>query len=215
MARVVFDLDGTLIDSAPGIRGIANGILREEGLPEISLAEAHSFIGHGAGAFVAQMRAARGIADSEQERLLGTLLGRYEGAVGLSQPYPGVPEALAALVAGGHVLALCTNKPEAPARLELEYLGVTGDFGVVVGGDSLAVRKPDPGPLRAVLGAMAEGPSVYVGDSEVDAETAQAAGVAFLLFTGGYRKSPVEAIPHDAAFDDFADLPALVAAHAR
>ena len=81
---------------------------------------------------------------------------------------------------------------------------------MVVGGDSLAARKPDPAPLHAALAALAPGPAIFVGDSEIDAETAERAGVLFLLFTEGYRKAPVADLPHAARFSDFAELPALV-----
>jgi phosphoglycolate phosphatase len=86
-----------------------------------------------------------------------------------------------------------------------------GCFAAVVGGDSLPVKKPDPAPLLHALDLLGGGPVIFVGDSEVDAETAQAARVPFLLFTEGYRKTPVEALTHQAAFADFADLPGLVA----
>jgi phosphoglycolate phosphatase len=85
----------------------------------------------------------------------------------------------------------------------------------VIGGDSLPVMKPDPAPLLAVLAQMGGGAAVYVGDSEVDAATARAAGLPFALFTEGYRRSPLDQIPHDAAFSDFAALPDLAVALLR
>ena len=121
--------------------------------------------------------------------------------------------ALEALQAQGHVLGLCTNKPLAPTHAVLDHLNLSRFFGAVVGGDSLPVRQPDPAPLQATLAALGANPhkTLYVGDSEVDAETAQRAGLPFLLFTEGYRKTPVEDLPHRAAFRDFADLAGLVA----
>ena len=123
-----------------------------------------------------------------------------------------MPEALDALRAAGHLLGICTNKPVVPARNVLDHLGMTDRFGVVLGGDSLAVKKPDPAPLHAALEALGDGPALYVGDSEVDAETAAAAGLPFLLFTEGYRKRPAEELPQAGRFRAFADLPGLVAA---
>jgi len=114
-------------------------------------------------------------------------------------------------VAAGHALGVCTNKPAEPARAVLAHLGLLDRFAVVVGGDSLPVTKPDPAPLRAALEALPPGAAVFVGDSEVDAETARAAGVPFLLFTEGYRKSPISALPHAAAFAHWGALPGLVA----
>ena len=208
---VVFDLDGTLIDSAPDIRGIANTLLAARDLPPLDLAETVSFIGSGAGVFVERMRAARGIPDSAHRALLEEFIDRYEGAVELTQVYPGVRSALAALTEAGHPLATCTNKPEAPARSVLAHFGLLDRFAAVVGGDSLPVRKPDPGPLLECLRRLDTDRCLYVGDSEVDAETAQAARLPFFLYTHGYRKTGVTEIAPAAAFDHFSALPGLVA----
>lgn len=210
MARVVFDLDGTLIDSAADLQGIANGLLSGEGAAPLSLAEARDFIGNGAAVFVARMRAARGIPDSEQARLLAGFLARYDDAVEQTVTYPEVSETLAALRADRHRLGVCTNKPLRPCRSVLAHLGLLQHFDVTIGGDSLPFQKPDPAPLEAAFRELGSGPAIYVGDSEVDAETARCAGVPFLLFAGGYRKAPLAEIPHSRAFDIFSDVPALV-----
>lgn len=214
MVRIVFDLDGTLIDSAPDIRACANAVLEAEGAAPLSLPETVSFIGDGTPVFVERMRAARALPDADHDRLLGTFLDHYEKPSRHSRLYPDVAQALAGLAADGHRLALCTNKPAGPTARVLDEFGLAGHFETVIGGDSLPVRKPDPAPLRAALDALGTGPAIYVGDSETDAETARAAAVPFLLFTGGYRKSPPEALPHAAAFADWSALPALVPRHA-
>ncbi|MGV6811858.1 MAG: phosphoglycolate phosphatase [Brevirhabdus sp.] len=211
MARIVFDLDGTLIDSAPDIHGIANALLEKEGLEPITLDQARDFIGNGAGVFVKKMRAARNIPESEQTRLLADFVARYDDAVTLTVPYAGVEDALKALKAEGHILGICTNKPINPCRAVLEHLRLDGYFDTFWGGDSLPVHKPDPAPLFAAFEALGDGPMLYVGDSDVDAETAQRAKVPFFLYTEGYRKQPVAEMPHDVAFDDFAALPGLMA----
>jgi len=211
MARIVFDLDGTLIDSAPDIHGIANALLEIEGLAPISLDQARDFIGNGAGVFVQKMRTARDIPDSEQARLLADFVARYDDAVELTLPYAGVEDALKALKAEGHILGVCTNKPINPCRAVLAHLKLDGYFDTFWGGDSLPVHKPDPAPLFAAFEALGDGPMLYVGDSDVDAETAQRANVPFFLYTEGYRKQPVAEMPHDVAFDDFAALPGLMA----
>ena len=211
MARIVFDLDGTLIDSAPDIRLAANRALAGCGAAPLSLAETRSFVGAGAPAFVARMARARGLPETCLPELLARFLDGYEAAVHLTEVYAGAREALAALGAEGHALGLCTNKPEAPARAVLAHLGLDARFAVVIGGDTLAVRKPDPAPLVVALEALGTGPAAYVGDSEVDAETALRAGVPFLLFTRGYRHAPVEDLPHAGRFDDWAAMPGLVA----
>ncbi|MBS8226394.1 phosphoglycolate phosphatase [Vannielia litorea] len=210
MARIVFDLDGTLIDSAPDIHAGANQLLEAEGAEPITLADTRSFIGQGASVFIEKMRAARGIPDSEHARLLAAFVALYETLVTRTEIYPGVVAALEALAAEGHSLGICTNKPLVPCKAVLNHLDLTRFFGVILGGDSLPTHKPDPAPLEAAFAALGDGPEIYVGDSEVDAETARRACVPFLLFTEGYRKTEVEALPHTAAFSDFADLGALV-----
>ena len=213
MAALVFDLDGTLIDSAPDIHLAANAALSDEGVPTLTLAEARDCVGHGAAIFVSRAMALRGLGDDPvlHRRILDGFLGRYEGAVHLTRPYPGVPEALDALRGAGHRLALCTNKPAAPTRAVLAHLGLDALFDPVICGDSLPQRKPDPAPLRAAVAGAGGGPAIYVGDSEVDAETALAATLPFLLFTEGYRKTPVAELPHTRTFDRFSALPGLVA----
>jgi phosphoglycolate phosphatase len=214
-ARIVFDLDGTLIDSAPDIMTGANGILAARGAAPLTLEETKRFIGSGAAVFVTRMREARGLPDSEHDRLLAAFNAGYAGFVGQTAPYPGVPEALAALRARGHRLGLCTNKPVHATRAVLDDLDLAAWFGTIRGGDSLPMRKPDPAPLLSALRAMGDGPAIFVGDSEVDAETAAGAGTPFLLFTEGYRQAPVAALQHRAAFGAFAELPELVAAILR
>lgn len=208
---VIFDLDGTLIDSVPDIHASANRVFATLG-HSFTRAEVLGFVGRGAPNLVARLCEARGLpgAGPEFAALLARFLQVYEGAQDLTVLYPGVRAALAVLAGQGARLGLCTNKPLAPTRAVLRHFGLE-IFGAVVGGDSLAVKKPDPAPLRLAVQELGGGPAIFVGDSEVDAETAQAAGVPFLLYTEGYRKSPVAALPHQAAFSDFADLPGLVA----
>lgn len=213
MAIVVFDLDGTLIDSAPDIRAAANRMLAEQGIAPLDLPTIVSFIGNGLPKLVERVMARTGLDMARHEELTAVTLAHYNAAAtDLTRPYPGVVDALEVLQAAGHVLALCTNKPEAPARLILRNLRLERYFNGVVGGDTLDVKKPDPAPLLHIIRRLGDGPAIYVGDSEVDAETAQRAGVRFALFSQGYRKTPVEAIPHDDLFDDFTALPGIVRA---
>ena len=211
MARIVFDLDGTLIDSAPDIHGIANELLEQEKCDAISLDQARDFIGNGASVFIQKMRAARELPDSEHERLLADYIARYDDAVNLTEVYPGVHEALQSLKEQSHVLGICTNKPISPCRAVLRHLNLDSYFDTVWGGDSLPVHKPDPAPLHAAFDALSGGLKLYIGDSDVDAETARRAQVPFLLFTEGYRKCPIEELPHDVAFSDYSDLPQQIA----
>jgi phosphoglycolate phosphatase len=212
--RIVFDLDGTLIDSAPDIHAAGNAVLAAEGMPSVDFETAWRFVGRGAANFVRQLEhAAAGENDPDRtERMRLRFLAEYETAHALTTIYPGVEEALKTLAGAGWRLGLCTNKPYAPARSVLAHFGWADRFETVLCGDSLPVMKPDPAPLWAAFEPLGDGPMVYVGDSETDAETARAAGVPFALFTRGYRKTPVTDMHHDRAFDDWADLPGIARA---
>jgi phosphoglycolate phosphatase len=212
-AAVIFDLDGTLIDSLPAIHAAALAVLAGLGLPPVSLPQVRSFVGRGVPHFLRQVLLASGEAPDGQllaplERaFLATYATEPEG----NTPYPGVAEALAALAGQGCRLAVCTNKPLRPAEAALRHVGLLERFEAVVAGDSLPTRKPDPAMLHAAHERLGGGPMLYVGDSEIDAETALAARAPFLLYTGGYRTTPVADLPHHAAFGDFALLPGIVA----
>lgn len=208
MARIVFDLDGTLIDSAPDIRAAANATLSEVGASPLSLPEARGFIGAGASSFVERMAQARGLPDAVA--LLPRFIHHYERSVAETVIYAGVEDTLAQLKARGHRLGLCTNKPTGATQAVLAHFGWSDLFEVTLCGDSLAVHKPDPAPLWAAMAALGEGAMIYVGDSEVDAETADRAGVPFLLFTLGYCNTPAAHLPHAGTFRDWAQVPELV-----
>jgi len=207
---VIFDLDGTLIDSAPDIHAAANRVLEGAALPLISFEQSRSFVGRGARVFVERMeRAVTGRNDpSLTADLHARFLHFYERAHENTRIYPYVPEMLAELRAKGLALGLCTNKPMRPTQAALMHLGWDSMFDVVIGGDSLAVAKPDPAPLLAVVSGLglALGDIVYIGDSETDAETAQRAGARFGLYTEGYRNTPVEQIFHHFRFDDYRQM---------
>lgn len=212
-AGVVFDLDGTLIASAPAIRAVANAYLAEAGLgPPLSEEETIAFVGGGSPVFVEKMLASRGLPRPEDfaARYAAFQLHYRNADPSLNVPYAGAEAAMDALAAAGHGLALCTNKPGAPTAKVLAALGWEDRFARVVAGDTLAVKKPDPAPLLYAAEAVAR-PFVYVGDSEVDAETARRAGVPFLLHTEGYRHADLADLPHAAVFSDWSELPRRVA----
>lgn len=205
--NIVFDLDGTLVDSLPDLHAAAGAMLVELGHEPLDMPVIRSFIGNGVEALVVRVMEAKGV--TEGKAVWVESFGRHYGAdsATLTRPFDGVEKALAAL--GGHKLAVCTNKPEALAVAVIDALGL-GPFDVVLGGDSLSVRKPDAEPLLETIRRMGDGPALYVGDSEVDVATAQAAGVDFALYTGGYRKATIEEMPHRFRFDHFDELPAIV-----
>lgn len=210
---VVFDLDGTLVDSAPDIHAAVNLSLVGLGLAPLSLGTVRGFIGNGVPVLIERVIEARRIdsAIETHEALCERFMQHYMAApTALTRPYPGVVQALAALREGGARLGVCTNKPVDATRAVLGDLGLADAFSAVVGGDSLPERKPHPAPLLSAVEALGGLRSIYVGDSEVDAETAQRAGVPFVLYLGGYRRTPAEELTHRAAFDDFAALPDLL-----
>ena len=205
---IVFDLDGTLVDSLPDLAAAANAMLAEAGSPELSLIKIKGFIGHGIPNLVGRIMAELSIPAARQAELQASMLRHYLAhPADRSRPYPGVALALQRLREAGHSLGICTNKMRAPAMAILQTLELAPFFDVVIGGDCLPQRKPDPAPLHAAFAQLPGQPLLFVGDSEVDAETAVAATIPFALFTEGYRKQPVEKLPHDFAFghyDDFA-----------
>jgi len=208
-ASIIFDLDGTLIDSAKDIQWVANTALSQIEIAPISYKETVSFIGEGAPLFVKKMIAARSVETSQHDFLLEQFLKFYEEAVQFSKPYDNVVDVLETMQAI-HNLGICTNKPLKPALKILKHLKLDHFFKCVTGGDNPFARKPDPRPLLKTSESVGDGLCIYVGDSEVDAETAKRAEVPFLLFSEGYRKSPVEQIPHTFQFSCFTELPKLI-----
>jgi phosphoglycolate phosphatase len=211
--NIVFDLDGTLIDSAPDIHSVASIILGRHDRDELTLEETRSFIGEGSTVFVRRMMAARGMVETLESftRLHEEFVAQYEFAVDKAVFYPGVLDTLAALQAAGHKLGLCTNKPERPTRAVLRHMNLEIFFGTVVAGGMLATRKPEPDMLLQAIQALGGGASLYVGDSEIDAQTARRANVPFALYSEGYRKTPVSEMHQDWVFENFDTLPGIVA----
>lgn len=207
----VFDLDGTLLDSAPDIHAALNRVLSARGIAPYGLAEVKAMIGDGVRVLVGRALAGRGLPFDEAV-LAAFAADEAISRARLTAPFPGIAAALDALQAAGWRLAVCTNKPEAAARGLLASLGLAGRFAAIGGGDSFPVRKPDPGHLRATLEAAggAAGPAVMIGDHRNDVLAAAGAGLPCVFAGWGYGPvamaggAPVAASP--------AELPGLLAA---
>lgn len=211
-SAVVFDLDGTLIDSLPDVVGALNALLAEERRRPVTLAEARAMIGDGASKMVERALHATGaeVAADALAPLTDRYIAHY-GAVAVKETalYAGVEEVLACLASRGVAMGVCTNKPHDLSRIVLAALGIDRYFRSVVGGDVLPVRKPHPGHVHAVLDGMGTGRTgaVFVGDSAIDAQAARNAGLRSVLVAYGYSKTPVAELDPDLVIDRFGALP--------
>ena len=206
--RLIADLDGTLVDSAPSLCAAGNALLAELGRPPVDVATYKGYIGRGMREQVRRLLAASGgVPGGDLDRFFARYRELYD-PLSATRPYPGAVAALAALRAEGWRIGVCTQKPEAPARAILDAFGFVVD--AVAGGDTVpGALKPDPRLLGAAAAPLGAGPALYAGDSETDAATAAAGNMPFALFLGGYRHGPAEAMAPAAMFDDFAALPAI------
>lgn len=212
---MIFDLDGTLIDSATDLAHAVNAMLDELGREPLPVSDVRAMVGDGVTKLVERALAARSCVDADHAVAQRSFLRHYESEpVRATVAYPGARAALELLRENAVVLAVCTNKPAHLAEQILARLDLARYFARVVGGDSLPFRKPDPRVVGTMLLTFRVAPqdALMVGDSEVDALAAQAAGVPFVLMKHGYRRGPVEDIPCLAAIDDFSQLAAVVEA---
>jgi phosphoglycolate phosphatase len=214
---VVFDLDGTLADTAPDLSAHLNEMLAEFGRPGLPLEEIRTMIGDGARVLLQRgLEASGGVpAGADLDALFLQFLTRYTARpVRYGAVYDGVLDVLDGLEAAGVKLGVCTNKAQAPSDAVLAELGLDRYFPVVIGGDSLRVRKPDPGHLRAVVERLGVAPqqAVMVGDSDTDLLTARATGMPCVLVSFGYTRIAAAELGADRVIDHFDELcPALAA----
>lgn len=183
----VFDLDGTLVDSAPDIHAALDRLMAQRRLPGFARAEVIGMIGDGVRVLLERAFAARGLALDEASH--ASFMADYEAnAAVLTRAFDGIPDLLGLLRDAGWRLAVCTNKPEGAARVLLAGLGLDGFFSALGGGDSFPVRKPDPGHLRATLAAAGATPesAVMIGDHANDILAARGAGVRAIFAGWGY-----------------------------
>ena len=214
---IVYDLDGTLADTAGDLMGALNTVLGHEGLAPLPVENARSMLGEGARALIRRGFAASGrdLAPPRLEALFGDFLAHYNAHIAdHTQLYPGVERALAAFARAGWRQAVCTNKVEGSARLLIEKLGVAGRFAFICGQDTFGVGKPDPKPLLGTIaasgGVLAR--AIMVGDSVTDIKTARAAGLPVIAVDFGYTDVPVTELGPDRVISHFDELAGACAA---
>ncbi|MES2291151.1 MAG: phosphoglycolate phosphatase [Pseudomonadota bacterium] len=204
---VVFDLDGTLVDSAPDLAAALNHALTDLGRSPIPLAGVVKMIGNGARVLLRRGLAATGeVDDALVDHAYSVFMQYYsENICNLTVPYPRVDAALDALTDLGVALAVCTNKPEAPARTLIDAIGWQSRFAAIVGGDTVKL-KPDAAPLLLAIEQAGGGPAAFVGDSIVDVETACAADVPCVVVDFGFTDRPASDLGADAVIGSYNDL---------
>jgi len=210
---VLFDLDGTLIDTAGDLAASMNHVLRQAGLRPAPLESVRHLIGHGARAMLKAGLAEAGAPPASETALdaaVAAFVAHYRANIAVrSSPFPGAIDAIKALKDDGASIAICTNKREELARALVGALGVGGLFDALIGGDTAGAAKPDPRPVRRCIEETGGAKAVLVGDSDTDIRAAAAAGVPCLVARFGY--GPLDLCDEALAlFSTYGELPPLV-----
>jgi phosphoglycolate phosphatase len=217
MYTIVFDLDGTLIDTAPDLIHTLNLILTQEGLPALQYAAARNLIGGGAQVMIQRALTAEGkdATEARIERLYAAFIAYYsEHIADRSRPFPGLGRALDEIGAAGFKLAVCTNKLEWLSLRLLKALDLTQRFAAICGPDTFGVQKPDPEIFRQTVRRAGGEPdrAIMVGDSKTDIHTARAARVPVIAVDFGYTDVPIASLQPDRIISAFSELPAAISA---
>jgi phosphoglycolate phosphatase len=210
LPALIFDLDGTLADTAPDLLGATNAVLAAKGRPLLDLAHLRHMVGFGARALIAQAMEASGapVTEDQMPGLVEIFLDHYRAHIADgTRLFPGVPETLAALKARGARLGVLTNKPQELTDSLLPLLGLGGLFAAVYGAGRKPYTKPDPRIFHEVVVDCGGAPGVMIGDSITDLNTARAAGAPCILFSYGFTPVPAAELGADLVLDDFAELP--------
>jgi len=215
MLTIVFDLDGTLIDTAPDLIDTLNLILAQQGLPEVPYETARPLIGGGARGMIerALVIEERACSPADIDRLYRAFVAHYaERIADRSRPFPQLEAALDRLAEQGHRLAVCTNKLEWLSKRLLDTLQLADRFAAVCGQDTFGIQKPDPRIFRATVMRAGGEPrrAIMVGDSVTDIRTARAAEVPIVAVDFGYTDVPIATLRPDRIISSFAELPAIV-----
>jgi phosphoglycolate phosphatase len=207
---LIFDLDGTLADTAPDLLGATNAVLAARGRPRLDLTSLRHMVGFGARALITQAMEASGapVTEAELPPLVEIFLTHYRAHIADGTVlFPGVIPTLDALKADGASLAVLTNKPQELTDPLLPLLGLGGMFAAVYGAGRKPYTKPDPRIFADVLADCGGGPGVMIGDSITDLNTARAAGAPCILVSYGFTPVPAKDLGADAVIDDFTQLP--------
>jgi phosphoglycolate phosphatase len=210
-ATIAFDLDGTLVDTAPDLIGSLNAVLGEQDLPSLPVASARALVGRGARALIERGFAAAGrpLLEAEAPALVARFIDIYRGRIAEeSRPFEGCAAALGRLRDAGAILCVCTNKPTGLSNLLLKALALDGYFSAVVGADAAPRPKPDASHLLKAIADAGGDPAraVMVGDSETDVLAARAAGTPVIVVPFGYTEIAPEDLGADALIRHFDDL---------
>jgi phosphoglycolate phosphatase len=212
MLTIVFDLDGTLIDTAPDLIDTLNLILEEQGLRPVAFATARMMIGGGARVMIERALAAQGRSreTAEIDRLYAAFIAHYTAHLAdRSRPFPQLEQTLDQLTAAGYRLAVCTNKLESLSVKLLQALKLAPRFAAICGQDTFGMAKPDPEILRRTILRAGGQPAqaIMIGDSKADVETARGARVPVIAVDFGYSDVPIATLQPDRTISSFADLP--------
>jgi len=215
MLTIVFDLDGTLIDTAPDLIDTLNLILAREGLPVVPFATARNMIGGGAKAMIERALATerRSCSTKEIDHLYRAFIVHYAAHIAdRSRPFPKLEATLEGLAAAGHRLAVCTNKLEWLSIRLLQALNLAHHFAAICGQDTFGMQKPDPEIFRRTVRRAGGQPSraIMIGDSKTDIATARAAKVPVIAVDFGYSDVAIETLEPDRTISSYADLPAAI-----
>lgn len=207
---LIFDLDGTLVDTAPDLLGALNAILSREGRRKVDIADLRHLVGHGARTMLDVAFSMTGGAP-DPERLIGltdAYIAHYRAHIAEeSRAFEGVQETLSLLKEGGARLGVLTNKPQALALPLLNALKLTSYFGAIHGAGRYEYTKPDARVFRHVVEELGGGPAVMIGDSITDVKTARAADAPVILVSFGYTPEPAHSLGADRVVDRFCDIP--------
>ena len=212
-ASLSFDLDGTLVDTAPDLVRVLNLVIATEGLAPVKLEDARQLIGYGSLALIkrAYAQADVSVTDNKANKLRELFIELYaEDLSQLSMPYAGVPEVLAELKRSGAQLSVCTNKPGDLARPLLEELGLTKFFTRIVGSDDTKACKPAAQHIFDAIGHRGASPTVMIGDGGPDVYAAKAAKIPIVLMSYGYCPVSIHSFGADAVLRSFRELPSAL-----